>query len=79
MGLTCRVGRAVTGHIDMIRDVLDGAHLICCTCCCLVILHVPSPHAEAYMSLGCCAGGQTCRAALHSSLHTGIQGQLSIP
>ncbi len=25
VGLTCRVGRAVTGHIDMIRDVLDGA------------------------------------------------------
>lgn len=24
VGLTCRVGRAVTGHIDMIRDVLDG-------------------------------------------------------
>ncbi|PRW56891.1 P-loop containing nucleoside triphosphate hydrolase [Chlorella sorokiniana] len=23
VGLTCRVGRAVTGHIDMIRDVLD--------------------------------------------------------
>ena len=25
VGLTCRVGRAVTGHIDMIRDLLDGA------------------------------------------------------
>ena len=24
VGLTCRVGRAVTGHIDMIRDLLDG-------------------------------------------------------
>ena len=24
VGLTCRVGRAVTGHIDMIRDILDG-------------------------------------------------------
>lgn len=24
VGLTCRVGRAVTGHIDMIRDMLDG-------------------------------------------------------
>eukprot|EP00884_Botryococcus_braunii_P004477 jgi/Botrbrau1/1402/Bobra.0063s0101.1 len=23
IGLTCRVGRAVTGHIDMIRDILD--------------------------------------------------------
>jgi len=23
VGLTCRVGRAVTGHIDMIRDILD--------------------------------------------------------
>jgi stage III sporulation protein SpoIIIAA len=25
IGLTCRVGRAVTGHIDMIRDILDSA------------------------------------------------------
>ncbi len=25
VGLTCRVGRAVTGHIDMIRDILDTA------------------------------------------------------
>lgn len=24
IGLTCRVGRAVTGHIDMIRDMLEG-------------------------------------------------------
>ena len=24
VGLTCRVGRAVTGHVDMIRDVLGG-------------------------------------------------------
>jgi len=24
VGLTCRVGRAVTGHVDMIRDLLDG-------------------------------------------------------
>jgi hypothetical protein len=24
VGLTCRVGRAVTGHIDMIRDILAG-------------------------------------------------------
>lgn len=24
VGLTCRVGRAVTGHIDMIRDILEG-------------------------------------------------------
>ncbi|KAK9908951.1 hypothetical protein WJX75_005083 [Coccomyxa subellipsoidea] len=23
VGLTCRVGRAVTGHVDMIRDILD--------------------------------------------------------
>ena len=27
VGLTCRVGRAVTGHIDMIRDILDGEGL----------------------------------------------------
>ena len=27
IGLTCRVGRAVTGHIDMIRDILDSALL----------------------------------------------------
>ena len=27
VGLTCRVGRAVLGHIDMIKDILDG------TCC----------------------------------------------
>lgn len=26
IGLTCRVGRAVTGHIDMIRDMLEGLH-----------------------------------------------------
>ena len=25
VGLTCRVGRAVTGHIDMIRDMIEGA------------------------------------------------------
>jgi stage III sporulation protein SpoIIIAA len=24
VGLTCRVGRAVTGHIDMIRDILSS-------------------------------------------------------
>lgn len=24
VGLTCRVGRAITGHIDMIRDILGG-------------------------------------------------------
>ena len=24
VGLTCRVGRAVTGHIDMIRDMIEG-------------------------------------------------------
>ena len=24
VGLTCRVGRAVTGHIDMIRDLLES-------------------------------------------------------
>ena len=24
VGLTCRVGRAVTGHVDMIRDILNG-------------------------------------------------------
>ena len=29
VGLTCRVGRAVTGHIDMIRDMLDGGFRIC--------------------------------------------------
>lgn len=23
VGLTCRVGRAVTGHVDMVRDLLD--------------------------------------------------------
>lgn len=24
VGLTCRVGRAVTGHMDMIRDMIEG-------------------------------------------------------
>jgi hypothetical protein len=23
VGLTCRVGRAVTGHVDMVRDLLN--------------------------------------------------------
>lgn len=27
VGLTCRVGRAVTGHIDMIRDMLEGGSI----------------------------------------------------
>ena len=27
VGLTCRVGRAITGHIDMIRDILGGTLL----------------------------------------------------
>ena len=27
VGLTCRVGRAVTGHMDMIRDMIEGAGL----------------------------------------------------
>lgn len=31
IGLTCRVGRAVVGHIDMIRDLLDGGVFIQCT------------------------------------------------
>lgn len=30
VGLTCRVGRAVTGHVDMIRDILNGG----CGCFC---------------------------------------------
>ena len=29
VGLTCRVGRAVTGHVDMIRDILDGRPQLC--------------------------------------------------
>ncbi len=29
VGLTCRVGRAVTGHVDMIRDILDGGSISC--------------------------------------------------
>ncbi|KAI8106357.1 hypothetical protein M9435_000902 [Picochlorum sp. BPE23] len=28
VGLTCRVGRAVTGHIDMIRDIVDSPNSI---------------------------------------------------
>jgi stage III sporulation protein SpoIIIAA len=24
VGLTCRVGRAVTGHVDMVQDILEG-------------------------------------------------------
>ena len=28
VGLTCRVGRAVTGHIDMVRDVLHSGQSI---------------------------------------------------
>lgn len=24
VGLTCRVGRAVSGHADMVRDILEG-------------------------------------------------------
>lgn len=28
VGLTCRVGRAVTGHIDMVRDVLHAGQSI---------------------------------------------------
>lgn len=28
IGLTCRVGRAVTGHADIIRDVLEGAESV---------------------------------------------------
>ena len=27
VGLTCRVGRAVTGHVDMIRDMIEGGAL----------------------------------------------------
>ena len=27
VGLTCRVGRAVTGHVDMIRDMIEGENL----------------------------------------------------
>lgn len=30
VGLTCRVGRAVTGHIDMIRDMIEGARRSTC-------------------------------------------------
>ena len=26
VGLTCRVGRAVTGHIEMIADMIEGTH-----------------------------------------------------
>ena len=27
IGLTCRVGRAVTGHLDMMRDLMPGASI----------------------------------------------------
>lgn len=30
VGLTCRVGRAVTGHVDMIRDMIEGERNLCC-------------------------------------------------
>lgn len=36
IGLTCRVGRAVTGHIDMIRDMLEGKLMAACFC----LIHV---------------------------------------
>lgn len=32
VGMTCRVGRAVLGHVDMIRDLLDGEAQVCATC-----------------------------------------------
>lgn len=42
VGLTCRVGRAVSGHADMVRDILEGA----CLCvrephsgCCIITIH----------------------------------------
>jgi stage III sporulation protein SpoIIIAA len=28
VGLTCRVGRAVNGHVDMIRDLLEGESFV---------------------------------------------------
>ncbi len=28
IGLTCRVGRAVTGHLDMMRDLMPGTAMI---------------------------------------------------
>lgn len=28
VGLTCRVGRSVTGHVEMIRDLLEGSDSI---------------------------------------------------
>lgn len=28
VGLTCRVGRAVTGHVDMVADLLEANHSI---------------------------------------------------
>lgn len=24
VGLTCRVGRAISGHVDMVQDILEG-------------------------------------------------------
>ncbi len=44
IGLTCRVGRAVTGHADIIRDVLEGEP--CRHCSCLCMLRVSMLSAE---------------------------------
>ena len=51
VGLTCRVGRAVTGHVDMIRDILDG--VLPCMHCAGTTAH--RAHAEA-----CCRKEHDC-------------------
>ena len=52
VGLTCRVGRAVTGHIDMIRDMLEGLLLLsfCCTLSyALLHAHGKLVHSETHV------------------------------
>jgi len=58
VGLTCRVGRAVTGHIDMIRDMLEGKKL---PCCCLSVQKQGSIYCAAFYC-----------TALHDVLHTDL-------
>ena len=49
VGLTCRVGRAVTGHMDMIRDMIEGGRCSLCAICHLE--HIQSPTAPSATAL----------------------------
>ena len=66
VGLTCRVGRAVTGHVDMIRDMIEGENLASLGTHPAAI-YTPVP-IYLYVRNSCCENPRPC-PRVHHMLH----------